>query len=377
MDVNFSDYFKAPLDYNPPLDKELDGSTQFPNLNSIEFRNRQNGNDIVLLPFFEELEANEDQTLILLSTNSYNQRLWNGTIFGYGKFSDIGQQNADLIKVSFDSNVTGMRFVDKTMVLFTTASGSIQLWSTQSEIRQKDGFSLFQVAKKTEHFGLINGFTVLDGAKKDKAVTGSTDGCLKVWQLASCDLVSEKTFRYAHKESITDISSKPQSDDLLATCSRDRLLSIWDLRSSAPLVNSCKNDEFANTACLWTKINGVENLILGDDSGTMYIYDPRKLDQYLVTQNIFERPIYKFRLNPSKKLLCVLGQTNTLKVVSTTMPGAETVYTNSSASDYVRDACWINNKNEEEQTFYSIGWNKHVGQHSIKQQEAPPTSASA
>lgn len=365
MDVQFSNYFKAPLDYDPPKDTELDGTTQFPNLNSIEFRNRQNEKCVTLLPFYEILETNEDQTTFLLATNSYNQRLWNGAVFGYGKFTDIGKTNAGAVKLPFDSNVTGMRFVDKTMVLFTTASGSIQLWSTQSEIRQKGGYSLFQVSKKTEHFGMVSGFAVFDGKNKDKAVTGANDGCLKIWKLGPCDLVSEQTYRYAHKEAITDVSSKPQSDDLFATCSRDRSLSIWDLRSRMPLVNGCKNENFANTACLWMKNNGTDSLVLGDDAGIMYMYDPRKLDQYLETQSLFQRPIYKFRLNPSEQFLCVLGQTNTLKVVSTTA-GNETVYTNSQSGDYVRDVCWMNNEKETQQSFYSIGWSNHIGQHSIK-----------
>lgn len=195
MSVEFGEYFKAPLDYNPPHDKELDGSTQYPNLNSIEYRNRQNEESVALLPFYEILQANEDQTTILLATNSLNQRIWNGAVFGYSKFSDIAKPNTGLISLPFDSNVTGMRFVDKTMVVFTTANGSIQLWSTQSEIRQKNGYSLYQVSKKTEHFGLITGFTVFDGSKKDRAVTGSMDGCLKVWQLGPCDLISEHTYR--------------------------------------------------------------------------------------------------------------------------------------------------------------------------------------
>ena len=75
MNTEFSEFFKAPVNYSEPQNvTELDGSTQFPNLNSIEFRNRQNDNGSTLLPFYEILEANEDQSTILLATNSYNQR---------------------------------------------------------------------------------------------------------------------------------------------------------------------------------------------------------------------------------------------------------------------------------------------------------------
>ncbi|XP_055301987.1 protein valois [Sitodiplosis mosellana] len=377
MNAEFSEYFKAPSNYSEPHDTELDGSTQFPNLNSIEFRSRKNDDGVALLPFYELLEANEDQSIILLATNSYNQRLWNGAVFGYGKFDDIGKPNTGIIKLPFDSNVTGIGWTGKTMVVFTTATGTIQFWSLQSEIRQQNGYNLFQVSKKTEHFGLISGFTLFDGDKKDKAVTGSTDGCLKIWKLGACDIISEQTYRYAHKAAITGVSSKPNSDDLFATTSRDHSLSIWDLRSKMPLVNCFKNEDFANTACLWAQPqnNGVDNLFVGEDSGKMHILDPRKLNEYVVTQTLFERPIYKFRLSPSKKSLCILGQTNTLKVVSMTT-GAETIYTDSTACDYVRDVCWINNQNDAQQSFYSIGWSKNVGQHSIKESSTSSSQAS-
>lgn len=182
--------------------------------------------------------------------------------------------------------------------------------------------------------------------------------------MAACDITSEKTFRCAHKEAITDVSSQPQSSNLFATSSRDRSLKIWDLRSKIPLVNTRTNEHFAYTACLWLQ----NNLFLGDDSGQMHILDCRKLNEYLATISLFERPIYKFKLSPSKKLLCVLGQTNTLKVVSTETSDAVTVvYNDSSASDYVRDICWMNDKNEEKKSFCSIGWSKNIGQHSVKE----------
>lgn len=364
MEAEFSEFFKAPLDYNPPRDTEINGSTQFPNLNSIEYRNRKVDNEITLLPFFEIIAENQDQTSVLLATNSYNQRVWNGAVFGYDQLDDIGKPNAATMNLSLDANVTGMSFVRKDIVIFTTASGSIQVWSTHSKIRQANGCNLFQVAKKTEHFGLITGFSILGDGDTTKAVTGSTDGCIKVWELTPCDVVSERTYRYAHKDIITAISSKPSSNDLFASCSRDRYLSIWDKRSQKPLVNTHKNEDYANTACLWLKNNGIEKLYLGDDTGTIYIYDPRKLNECLLSKTIFDRPVYKFKENPSSKLLGVLGQTNDLAVISTEEK-AEIIYTDSSATDYVRDICWVKDNNQTGHTFHHIGWSQNVGKHQI------------
>lgn len=177
MDVDMIAHYSAPTDYNPPTDEELNGNSQFPNLNSVEYRNRPQADTINLLPFYERLEANQDQTTILLTTNSYTQRLWNGTVMGFERFGDVGKRDASIIQLGFDANLTGCRFIDKTMVLFTTANGTIQLWSTQSEIRNKNGYNLYQVSKKSEHIGPIISLCVMNNRK---AITGATDGCLKV-----------------------------------------------------------------------------------------------------------------------------------------------------------------------------------------------------
>lgn len=363
MNVDFNEHFRAPHDYNPPGDKDLDGNTQFPNLNSVEFRYRQQDESIRMLPFYELLESNQDQTTILLGTNSHTQRLWNATLFGYKRFSDIGNIETSCIKLTFDSNLTGIRFVDKSMVIFTTARGTIQLWSTQSEIRQKNGYNLFQVSKKSEHFGSITGFDTID---PKKAITGAMDGCIKLWELAPCDLVSVHTYRYAHKEMVTDITSKPQSSDIFASCSRDRVLSIWDTRLTLPMIKYCKNEHFANTACVWLENDGIDQLYVGDDSGTISAYDSRNLNEPLMTQKLLDRPIYKFKLNPDGKLLAVLGQTNTIKVIDAGS-NAETIYTNSTANEYTRDVCWVKNQDlDNKKFFYSVGWNKTITRHTIE-----------
>lgn len=177
MDIDMLGHFMAPTNYNPPKDNELDGNTQFPNLNSVEYRNRARDDTVNLLPFYERLEANPDQTTILLVTNSYTSRLWNSTVMGFERFADVGKGESSIMQLGFDANVTGCRFLDRAMVIFTTSNGSIQLWSTQSEIRQKNGYHLYQISKKSEHIGSITSFCVMNDKK---AITGAMDGCLKV-----------------------------------------------------------------------------------------------------------------------------------------------------------------------------------------------------
>lgn len=187
-----------------------------------------------------------------------------------------------------------------------------------------------------------------------------------------CDIVSQETYRYAHRDVITDISGKPQSNDIFATCSRDRYLSIWDKRNRLPMVDFCKNDDYANTACLWSSIGGVDRLYLGDDTGTVYIYDPRQLKQLVKSLALSDRPIHRFKMHPNEKMMCVLSLSQTFKVIDTT-DDANVLYTDSQADDYVRDICWKNTATDQSgkpspssTTFYSVGWNRNVHQHHIQ-----------
>lgn len=358
MDPDFRAHFQPPSNYSPPTDAELIGSTQYPNLNSIEYRNlKVDPNIVKLLPFYESIAANEDQSTLLLTTNSYTGRLWNGSIFGYHRFEEIGVENAEQFKLNVESNISGIRFLDKQMVLFTTACGSIQLWSTQSEIRQKDGYNLYQISKKSEHIGVIGAMDVLG---KGKALTGSSDGCIKLWDIGTCDLVSEKTYRYAHCGIIHDICSRPDSDAMFASCSQDRYLAIWDKRVMAkPIVAHCKNPTVDNTACLWRKEKGKEFLYLGDNAGDVYIFDPRKLDAPLDRQQLFDRPIHKFKIDNG--FITVLAHSQTFKVLDEKQ-GLKSIY-ESSADDYVRDVCWL--KGNDNRTFYTVGWSRGVHKHII------------
>lgn len=360
MDVNFSDYFHPPNDYKTPIDGELEGNTQFPNLNSTEYRNRTY--TPYSLPFFETIATNDDQSTILLAANSYVNRLWDGALFVYRQFEDVGQDHKEELRLSFDSNLNGMRFLDKTFIILTTSSGSIQIWSTQSEVRQKDGYSLYQISKRSEHFGVVHALDILS---KNRAVTGSSDGCIKIWDIESCDLTSSHTYRYAHCRAIHSISSKPDANTIFASCSSDKILSIWDVRDNKPIVDFFEN-EVGNSTCLWHSINGIDKIYMGDDAGIVHVFDPRKLASAELTEKIYKRTIHKIDFNQNNDYLCVLGSSETVKVFDKAIDG-KIVYENSDADDYVRDICWMNAENKQQNEFYSIGWNKHVKKHIVNE----------
>lgn len=63
------DMYAMPEDYNPPLDKDLSGNTQYPNLNSEEYR-RKFCMTAQAQEFHENLVANS-KGQVLVVTNDY------------------------------------------------------------------------------------------------------------------------------------------------------------------------------------------------------------------------------------------------------------------------------------------------------------------
>lgn len=195
------------------------------------------------------------------------------------------------------------------------------------------------------------------GSSNEKAITGSsTDNCIKLWNISSCDIVSEFTFRYAHADVVTGLSSKPFDSHLFVSCSRDRSISIWDTRNVRP-VTDVHEGQYAYTTIKWFEKNGVEYLVAGDETGCIKVYDPRNLSTVTNTISVHNRPVVKIRENNG--LMAVLTQSRVINVLDTET-NYENVYTNSEAIDDVRDALWTGFR-----SFASIGWDSLVSKHSF------------
>lgn len=361
--VDLVEMYRIPDSYKPPPVSELQTCTSYPNLNSIEYRELPiQETTLRLNSFYELLEANGDQSTMILAANAYTNRLWNGSLYGYEKFHDIGVKEKESFKLILDASITNLRFIEPTMLILSNARGSLQLWSTQSEIRKQTGYSLFNIAKKTEHIGIIQAMDILRYDNL-KVITASTDKCIKLWNVGPCDLVSERTYRYAHSDCINGVASKPNSNSVFCICSSDQSFSIWDYRLSVPVVNEHEKHIVRYTTCNWL-INGsgIDSIYLGDECGNVQIFDSRNIENPVKLLNVHDRPIHKIKPYPNGNLLAILGQSNTIKVFDGNY-NFKQIYFNSNANDFIRDICWKNGNTSK--TFYSIGWNKQVKEHKI------------
>lgn len=357
---DLADVYKFPAWHQPPTDiNEMRTCTQYPNINSIEFRNLEiQETTTTMYPFFEWLESNEKQSTVVLATNSYTSRVWNGTLWGYDQLKNIGQKDKEVFKLKVGATTTALQFIDLNLLLATNANGSVHLWSTHSEMRCKDGYSLFNVAKKTEHTGIIQAMDIIRASSGTMLVTGATDRSIRLWDIGACELRTERVYRTAHVDTVTGISSKSDGK-LFCSSSRDKSFSIWDIRVNKPVIDYHEDHPVAYTTCKW---NG-HFVYVGDESGNLEVYDSRKgYEQPMQTLDIFDRPIHKIRLNGDESM-AIMGETSRMKILDQRNQ-LNVLFEYDSEDDYVRDICWCRNTNGKQ--FYTIGYSSHVKAHDME-----------
>lgn len=197
-------------------------------------------------------------------------------------------------------------------------------------------------------------------AEQTKAVTGSQDNSVKVWDMGAGDLYSINTYRFAHSRAVTGLSSSPTTPDVFASCSRDRCLNIWDRRLSTPIVAFNESHNVGFTTVYWSdKLEqSDEVLFVGDEAGWIHGVDARNPKEFVSSWKVFDAPIHRLRFNGSNAI--VLADSAEVKVLDVSADGL-VGYTNNDSDDYVRDAHWTSS-NE----FRTIGWDSKVRKHIVK-----------
>ncbi len=239
--------------------------------------------------------------------------------------------------------------------LVSDSAGGVNLWSTKAEIR--NGYCPYSIVRRSEHIGRIDSLELFhkDGTT---AVTGSTDCSIKVWDLGGGDLCSKYTYRHAHASHITGLSSSHSMPTVFASCSRDKKWAIWDHRNRKPITTLSLTHDIPYTTLYWgSSQENNENLIIGDESGSVYVFDTRNPLRHVDVFAAFNYPIHK--LSVEGKFLAILGQTNVMKVFDIAQ-GCKEIYTNSDAKSNVRDIHW-----SDVNAFYTIAWETGLQKHQL------------
>lgn len=235
------------------------------------------------------------------------------------------------------------------------------MWSTQSAVRNQHGYSLYNISKRSEHAGIILSMDVINKLENGKkAITGSTDCCIKIWNVGPCEIVSEKTYRYAHTDAVTDIACKPDSEFCFLSCSKDKNISLWDYRMSIPVVDWYEG-EYAYNTVTWSTDH--TQILAGNHHGDIHVFDSRTLKTILrQVQGFDHNQVHKIKANSDNdNLVAILGQSNVVKVFDI-KNDFNLIYENKTANDFVRDVQWCR---DDRNKFYTVGWDKEIAVHTV------------
>ncbi|KFB49226.1 AGAP009782-PA-like protein [Anopheles sinensis] len=293
--VDMVTVYREPACYRPPNTLvELAKDTEYPNMNSIQYRKTPavEAPEEKLSPFIDHVAAN-GAGHVIVAGNQYTSRQWGSKLCGWESPADILRED----KVSFflrnEASVTALCYTkDDELFLQANDRGSIELWSTGNPVRGP-GYSLYQVDNRNEHIGAVTAVDIFRGEERH-AISGSTDGCLKLWDYSEGDLHSTTTMHHAHSGPITDVATDSTQSSLAVTCSRDRSALLWDFREMKPATALYEKHDAAFTAIRWPdEVNWKRLVAIGDEAGRVFFIDVRQPNVFLETIDCFDRKVHK------------------------------------------------------------------------------------
>ncbi|XP_055596051.1 methylosome protein 50-like [Uranotaenia lowii] len=355
--VSLVDMFREPAEYKPPgTAVEIAASLDYPNLNSQQYRLTGKPTPVNrLYPCLDFVVQNSDE-LIIVAGNDFQGRRWCSSFYGWEAPERALDASKSCFKRQCRYSITALKFTkDPNLFLLGNDKGSVELWSTSNPARG-DGFSLYQVDGQAEHTEGVSAMDVLE-AEDSKLVTGSNDGCLKVWNWGA-HLQSVSTMYGAHTDEIKGLSANRKEQSLFVSCSLDKSALLWDLRIPRSASALFENHKHAFSTIYWTSKDEANRLVaLGDDAGFVHFVDTRQPNVFQHSEKVLRKRIHKISFKGTQ--FAVIGNTNEVKFYDDRFSLRHEC---TPAQNYIRDILWETNLPEESRSSnrsscWLIGWN--------------------
>lgn len=363
--VDMISAYSVPISYRPPETlPALAKCTDYPNTNSLQYRLSEAVPlaDKQLHPFLDLATVN-GVGHVIVAGNTYTNRLWEGGFCGWDKVEELGSEEKVIFSKHCEAIVTALCYTkDDALFLLGNDRGSIELWSTGNAVR---GTGLYPVDNRYEHIGAVTALDIFRGTDR-MVISGSMDGCIKLWDYSEGDLHSSRTLQQAHVGAVTAVATDHSQDSLAVSCSHDRSALLWDFRETKPAIALYERHDAAFTTIRWCdEVNWNRLVAVGDAAGQVHFIDTRQPNVLLESVPCFDRKVHKISFH--RNYFAVLGNTPEVKFFD---DKSKQIHVETSATNYVRDIIWENPKDGDEKASPSlactlIGWDSYVKRVSV------------
>ncbi|XP_075150175.1 valois [Haematobia irritans] len=365
MPLSYANIYKTPDEHKPPEETDLADDTEYPNLNSRDYARRPLNHTVRMHDAWECISIStpctEEQGNVSICCNKLSGREWTGTLWGFDKVQVARNKENSIspesscFKLQCPAIINCMEYVTTNILILAFNNGNLQLWSTHSEVRNaKNPYCLFKIGERCEHMKPITSLATCK-ANQNSAITGSKDGCIKIWDMGTADLISKGSYRFAHTDSITAIATSRADENIFTTCSLDKTCLFWDARETRPAIALVDNHEVRfNYVCPNDKSEDI--LYLGDESGYVLEVDIRQPNQIQKKAQYFDRPVRKMK--PNGENFAVIADSNLTKISK--LSDHCIFYENEDTQNFIRDGAWIT-----PEEFITIGFEGKLRSHKI------------
>lgn len=298
----------------------------------------------------EFVEISSDGELLLGSSN-LNGCYWTGSIWYFLEPGNAPQREKVYSGLNCDSGICDGKFLSDSKVIIGEDLGMVSVLHLHKHENIKLGLSRFSVeSSRNEHDHAVLSVSV--SQDKQKAVTGSMDKCIKVWDVSEQDLLSVNTYRPAHKDHVTSVAMR-DSGEVFVSCSLDGAALLWDTRQSKPAQVIYEDIAIGLKSVAWY---GDSQVVIGSTMGDLCCVDTRNRALVSQTSVSTPRPIHRIVVN--KHLVAVCCDDTCVRVFDmTSTPSA--LYSDTRHRDYVRGLTWVPGSDE----LISCGWDRQVISH--------------
>jgi len=309
---------------------------------------------------------------LLLGASSLTSRYWTGDVWLFNKASDAPDMALFAAARELDAGVACGSFIDGLGVraVVGTDQGVVEVlgWE-ETDPAAADGDAsearlMLTHGRAGGHDGAVVALDTLatggaGGGDADmdavKAVTGGSDGGLRVWDLET--LVAEAAYPGAHCHWVTGVTSHPRHRHQLISCGLDGAVLLWDTRAPRPATALVSPGGGDRPQCVAWSPTDSATVAVGWESGRVSLLNAVSGAESAAAAVPRARPLHRLLWHPSRPWLAACGDQTELAVYSAAAPDQlSSILSDEQHTDMVRGLAWM----PESDTLYSCGWDRRV-----------------